>query len=127
MGGVLLAYIDQLEIKLKAEYQRGTADGAGYLWQYVVKELKARAESDSDKPEYALLESVLATQLKNLKVPWASETDYQRLESGLREVYGLLGYHTDDEAKADDPSPEDMAAHVHGLCRQIIRKVFPNV
>lgn len=45
-----------------------------------------------------------------------------RAETALAEIYDLAGWQTDDEAREDDPSPEDATAHVNGLIRQKCRE-----
>lgn len=58
---------------------------------------------------------------------WHSQAEYdalecrhKRLAEAVREVYGMLGWQTDDEADAADLSPDDMTAHVNGICRRTL-------
>ena len=45
--------------------------------------------------------------------------DIATITRAFHEIFDLAGWHTDDEADPANPSPEDQAAHVNGLIRQI--------
>lgn len=54
----------------------------------------------------------------------APESAARMLAAALREVHELAGWYADDEADAEDESPDDMVAHVNGLIRQICAKAI---
>lgn len=54
----------------------------------------------------------------------APESTARMLAAALREVHELAGWYADDEADAEDESPDDMVAHVNGLIRQICAKAI---
>ena len=43
-----------------------------------------------------------------------------RLREALGKIYNLAGWQADDEADETDTNPEDMAAHINGLIRQVV-------
>ena len=49
----------------------------------------------------------------------SDEPDLMRYREALEEIYDLAGWNSDDDARADDTSPEDMVAHVNGLIRKL--------
>jgi len=47
-----------------------------------------------------------------------AQAEVARLRAALEYASEMASWHTDDEAREDDETPKDMAAHISGLIRQ---------
>jgi len=53
-----------------------------------------------------------------MAIPEPTKWALKIAHDALVEISRLAEWHTDDDAKDDDVSPEDMTAHVNGLIRR---------
>lgn len=90
---------------------------------------KASREAREWRENFEALQRALVgeTGASGIETAHKLRKEAERACAALAEVFDLAGWHANDEADANDDSPDDAVAHVNGLIRQICRQALADL